>query len=63
VWKRATNYTFAASDAVIPLVVSEISEGVPVMPIGFVKQEVGYQLVAITSLQSGTNWYVAPDGN
>ena len=62
VWKQVTNYTFAASDTVIPLVGSEISKVVPVMPIGFVKQEAGYQVVAITSLQSGKNVYVAPDG-
>ena len=62
VWKQLTNYAFAASDAVIPLVGSEISKVVPVMPIGFVKQEAGYQLVAITSLQRGQNLYVAPDG-
>jgi hypothetical protein len=61
-WKQVSNYTFAASDTVIPLVGSEISKVVPMMPIGFVKQEAGYQLVAITSLQSGKNLYVAPDG-
>jgi hypothetical protein len=44
------------------LVGAEISKVVPVMPIGFVKQEAGYQLVAIASLQSGKNLYVAPDG-
>ena len=62
VWKQVTNYTFAAADPVIPLVAAEISKAIPEMPIGFVKQEAGYQLVAITSLQSGTNLYVAPDG-
>jgi len=62
VWKPVTNYTFAASDTVIPLVGSEISKAAPVMPIGFVKQEAGYQLVAITALQSDKNLYVAPDG-
>lgn len=62
VWKQVTDYTFAASDTVIPVVGSEISKVVPMMPIGFVKQEAGYQLVAITSLQRGQNLYVAPDG-
>jgi len=33
-----------------------------VMPTGFIEQEGGYQLVAITSLQPGTNLYVGPDG-
>ena len=62
VWKQVTNYTFAAADTVIPLVGAEISKVVPVMPIGFVKQEAGYQLVGIASLQPGKNLYVAPDG-
>mgnify|MGYP005660544795 FL=1 len=62
VWKQVTNYTFAAADTVIPLVGAEISKVVPVMSIGFVKQEAGCQLVGITSLQPGKNLYVAPDG-
>ena len=61
-WKQVSNYTFAASDTVIPLVGAEITKAIPLMPIGFVKQEAGYQLVAITSLQPGKNLYVAPDG-
>ena len=62
VWKNVTDYAFAAGETVIPLVGAELSKVVPVMPIGFVKQETGYQLVAITSLQPGQNLYVAPDG-
>ena len=62
VWKQVANYTFAAADAVVPLVGAELTEAIPLMPIGFVKHEAGYQLVAITSLQRGQNLYVAPDG-
>jgi hypothetical protein len=62
VWKHVTNYTFAAADTVIPLVGDEINKVLPVMPVGFVEQEAGYQLVAIASLQPGQNLYVAPDG-
>jgi hypothetical protein len=61
-WKQATDYAFAARDAVIPLVDVEFSKVVPAMPMGFIEQEDGYQLVAITSLQPGANLYVAPDG-
>jgi len=61
-WKNAPNYAFAGADIVIPLVAAELSKTVPSMPTGFIKQEVGYQLVAITSLQAGMNLYVAPDG-
>ena len=62
VWKQADNYTFSAADTVIPLVVAELSRAITAMPIGFIKQEFGYQLVAIASLQPGQNLYVAPDG-
>ncbi|MDA1370925.1 MAG: SapC family protein [Proteobacteria bacterium] len=62
VWKNVTDYLFAAADTVIPLVGAELNKVVPVMPVGFIKQEAGYQLVGITSLQPGQNLYVAPDG-
>ena len=62
VWKRVTDYVFAAGDTVIPLVGVELSKAALAMPTGFIEQEGGYQLVAITSLQPGTNLYVAPDG-
>ena len=62
VWRRVTNYTFAGAETVIPLVGAELSKALSGMPIGFVKQEAGYQLVAIASLQRGKNLYVAPDG-
>ena len=62
VWKNVTDYAFAAADTVIPVLGVEFSKVVPAMPMGFIEQEGGYQLVAITSLQPGTNLYVAPDG-
>jgi len=62
VWKHVTDFAFAAAEMVIPLVGVELSKVVPAMPIGFIEQEDGYQLIAITSLQPGTNLYVAPDG-
>jgi len=61
-WKSVIDYAFATTETVIPLVGAELSKAVSVMPIGFIKQEAGYQLVAITSLQPGMNLYVAPDG-
>jgi hypothetical protein len=62
VWKHVTDYAFVAEDAGIPLVGAELSTAALAMPIGFIKIDAGYQLVAITSLQPGTNLYVAPDG-
>ena len=62
VWKKVPDYAFAAADSVIPLMGAELSKTISAMPTGFIKQEVGYQLVGITSLQAGMNVYVAPDG-
>lgn len=62
-WHAATDYAFAATETVISLVGAELSQAALVMPIGFIGQESGYQLVAITSLQPGINLYVAPAGN
>ena len=61
-WKNIPDYAFDAADAVIPLVAAELSKAISSMPTGFIKQEVGYELVGITSLQVGMNLYVAPDG-
>jgi hypothetical protein len=61
-WKNVLDNAFAAERTVIPLVGVELSKAVPVMPTGFIKLDAGYQLVAITSLQPGTNLFVAPDG-
>jgi len=61
-WKPANDYAFAAGDTVITVVGVELSNVLPSMPIGFIEQEGGYQLVAITSLQQGTNLFVAPGG-
>ena len=61
-WKQATDYAFAAEDTFIPLVGAELSKVMPAMPIGFITQEVGYQLAAITSLQPRTNLYVTSNG-
>jgi hypothetical protein len=61
-WKHFSGYAFAAEDTVIPLVGVELGKVVTSMPTGFIEQEAGYQLVGITSLQPGTNLYVAPNG-
>ena len=62
VWKHVTDYAFAAEQTVIPLVGAELSMATLAMPTGFMKVDTGYQLVAITSLQPGTNLFVASDG-
>ena len=62
-WRHASSYAFAAQYNILPVTVAELTKLVPVMPLGFVKAEGGFQLVAITSLQPGINCFVAPDGS
>lgn len=61
-WRNVTDYTFATTDAIIPLVGAELGQAALAMPTGFIKHEDGYQLVAVTSLQSSMNLYVSMDG-
>ena len=60
--KNTADYAFASELNIIQLIGSELSKTVSAMPIGFIRQEVGYQLVAFTSLEDGLNLYVTPDG-
>lgn len=61
-WRRPAGYTFAAAENIVPLVAAELAKAVAAMPLGFVQTEQGFQLVAVTALQPGTNLFVAPDG-
>ncbi len=62
VWKRRTDYAFAAAQCVVPLAGAELSMALPMMPVGFTRDAEAYQLVAIMSLQPGVNLFVAPGG-
>lgn len=61
-WKRYTSYSFAKGDAVAPLVAQELPRACMHLPLGFVKTETGFQVVAVQGLQPGSNVWVAPDG-
>lgn len=63
-WKRPSRYFFAARDVVVPVVMAELSHLLTSMPLAFVHKgdDAPFQLVAVQSLQSGLNVYVAPDG-
>ena len=61
-WRRHAGYAFAAGETLIPLVVAELAQAVPAMPLGFVQSGEGFQLMAVTALQPGANLFVAPDG-
>jgi hypothetical protein len=61
-WTRFTSYTFASKDNLSPLAGAEIAKAVTALPMAFVKQQDRFFLVAVLSLTTGTNLFVAPDG-
>ncbi|TWI68498.1 SapC protein [Desulfobotulus alkaliphilus] len=63
-WKRAETFTFAAEDAVAPVLAIELPHLLPTMPLGFIFQEEPsiYQMVALQSLTPGLNLFIHPDG-
>lgn len=61
-WKRHEHYTFAAAEAVVPLVGMELPGAAPAMPVAFIPAGTGYQLVGVLSLQPGSNLFVGPNG-
>jgi len=60
-WKRQSGYAHAAQANILPVVMAELAKLVPVLPLGFVQTEGGFQLMAITALQPGTNLFIALD--
>lgn len=61
-WQRYTSYAFAATDAIVPLVMQELPRAQLTLPIGFsIKDEQAFP-VAVQGLQPGTNLLVGADG-
>lgn len=61
-WRRHGSYSFAAYDAVVPLVGAEFSKAVLSLPIALIEQAEAYLPVAVLGIQPGINLFVAPDG-
>lgn len=61
-WTRKEDYRFSSSDALVPLIASELSAAASEMPIGFVREEDKFTLVALLSFRTNENLFVAPDG-
>ena len=55
-------YTFTHQQAVAPILLAELAKLVPHYALGFIKQETGYQAVALLSLDGQTNLYLHSDG-
>jgi hypothetical protein len=61
-WLRFDGYTFAATDALAPIVGAELARAALSMPLAFSEQAGRYTLVAVLSLTPGRNMFVGPDG-
>ncbi|WP_288078467.1 SapC family protein [Pseudomonas sp.] len=61
-WLKHSIYTFAAGDALCPLVAQELPKAVLSMPIGFIAEGDHFVPVAVQGLAAGRNLLVALDG-
>nr|WP_176704553.1 SapC family protein [Pseudomonas sp.]QDK64879.1 SapC family protein [Pseudomonas sp.] len=61
-WLKHSTYTFAASDALCPLVAQELPKAMLSMPIGFMAEGHCYIPVAVQGLAPGQNLLVGLDG-
>src|SRR6478672_594680 len=61
-WRAAGGYTFAATQALIPLVGMEFSIAAVAMPIAFVEHSGNYVPVAVLSPVQGRNLFIGPSG-
>lgn len=62
-WQRFGSYEHAAADAVVHLVLPEISRACLAMPVGFIMVRENLVPVAVQGLEPGQNLFVAEDGS
>jgi len=62
-WQRHSGYSFAAQEAVIPLVAAELSKATMSLPIAFIVQGHSYVPAAVLSLLPGKDLFVAESGS
>lgn len=61
-WLKHSSYTFAAGDALCPLVAQELPKAMLALPIGFIAEGEQVVPVAVQGLAAGQNLLVAADG-
>lgn len=61
-WQRFDKYDFARGRTVVPLVAGEMAKAALAFPTAFVAEGDGFVPVAVLSLDSVRNLFVAPDG-
>ncbi|MBZ0332073.1 SapC family protein [Halomonas sp. ANAO-440] len=63
-WLKVADYLFAEHDTLVPVVGEELPHVLANMPMGFYKKDDGgFELVAIMSLEPGRNLFVHPEGH
>lgn len=66
-WQKSDSLAFAANDMVVPVLVEEVPHLLPTMPLAFINQpdqngQSQFVLVALLSIQPGTNLFLHPTG-
>jgi len=61
-WRKPKNYSYAAKEALVPIVGLEVAIAAVNMPLAFVKHEQNTQLVGVLGPQVDFNMFVADDG-
>ncbi len=61
-WKKPADYAFASKLAMVTLVGSEVGRAALSMPMAFVRQKAGYELMAVLSVIPGKNLFVDSSG-
>lgn len=66
-WQKSDSIAFAAKDMVVPVLLEEVPHLLPTMPLAFINQpdqdgKARYILVALLSIQPGTNLFLHPLG-
>lgn len=61
-WLKQSGHSFAAGDALCPLVAQELPKAVLFVPIGFIAEGDHFMPVAVQGLTPGQNLFVAADG-
>jgi hypothetical protein len=61
-WCRPRNYGFVGAQALAPIVAAELGAAALSMPLAFLEEGGRFTIVAVLSVVSGQNMFVAPDG-
>ena len=61
-WRPSNSYAWAAREAVVPLVGSELPRAVLAMPVAFIRQHEMFLPVALLGFEPGAGLFVAADG-